>query len=31
MGLVMKEARGRVDGKLVNEAVKKKIEEFLAQ
>ena len=29
MGLVMKEARGRVDGKLVNQVVKKKIEEFL--
>jgi glutamyl-tRNA(Gln) amidotransferase subunit E len=30
MGLVMKEARGRVDGKRVNEIVKKKIEEFFA-
>ncbi len=31
MGLVMKEARGRVDGKRVNEVVKKKIEEFLSK
>ncbi len=30
MGLVMKEARGRVDGKRVNEIVKKKLEEFLS-
>lgn len=31
MGLVMKEARGRVDGKVVNEIVKKKIKEYLAR
>jgi glutamyl-tRNA(Gln) amidotransferase subunit E len=31
MGLVMKEARGRVDGKLVNDVVKKKIEDFLSK
>jgi glutamyl-tRNA(Gln) amidotransferase subunit E len=29
MGLVMKEARGRVDGKMVNDVLKKKLEEFL--
>jgi glutamyl-tRNA(Gln) amidotransferase subunit E len=30
MGLVMKEARGKVDGKLVNAVVKKKLEKFLS-
>jgi glutamyl-tRNA(Gln) amidotransferase subunit E len=31
MGLVMKEARGRVDGKTVNDVLKRKLEEFLSK
>ncbi|MFQ5800805.1 MAG: Glu-tRNA(Gln) amidotransferase subunit GatE [Candidatus Hydrothermarchaeales archaeon] len=31
MGLVMKEARGKVDGGVVNEVVKRKLEEFLSK
>jgi glutamyl-tRNA(Gln) amidotransferase subunit E len=31
MGLVMKETRGKVDGKKVNEVLKKKLEEFLSR
>jgi glutamyl-tRNA(Gln) amidotransferase subunit E len=31
MGLVMKETRGKVDGKKVNEFLKKKLEEFLSR
>ncbi len=31
MGLVMKEAKGRVDGRVVSEILKKKIDEFLSR
>ncbi|MEM7821282.1 MAG: hypothetical protein QXX38_00470 [Candidatus Aenigmatarchaeota archaeon] len=31
MGLVMKEARGRIDGELVNKMVKKEVEEFFSR